>query len=97
MKKPYQVEQKNGKTYRFYIEEDLLFRRTPPPRKLNSGEWVVLGCIVSEPCRGLVDEKEQVIEAHCECCSGERETDSCWGIVVKNSEKAIRELIGEVI
>jgi hypothetical protein len=43
---------------------------------LASGAWVVLGCLVSDPCPH---------DEHCGDCSGWNETDSCWGIVVENS------------
>lgn len=46
--------------------------------KLASGEWVVLGCVVSEPCDH---------ESHCRACDGWTETDSLWGIVVPNAVK----------
>lgn len=47
--------------------------------KLNSGDWVVLGCIVTEPCPDTT---------HCTCCKGSHEVDSLWGIVIDNSHKA---------
>lgn len=41
--------------------------------KLSSGEWVVLGCIVTERCPSA---------QHCVCCAGAHEVDSVWGIVI---------------
>lgn len=61
-------------------------------QKLDSGEWVALGVIVSEPCAGI-DGENGTPQAHCECCSGRKETGSLWGIVVEASEKAIEELV----
>jgi hypothetical protein len=54
--------------------------------KLNSGEWVVLGCIVTEPCPA---------NEHCPCCSGSHEVDSLWGIVIDNSSKAAEAFVKE--
>ncbi len=45
--------------------------------KLESGEWVVLGCIVSER----------------KACGEYHETDSCWGFVVENDTRKAEELI----
>lgn len=82
----------NGRHYRFVLDEDHQTRGsygfdTPEETqaaedneivKLNSCEWVVLGCIVTEPCPS---------STHCTCCSGDHEVDSLWGIVIDNSNK----------
>lgn len=48
--------------------------------KLESGEWVALGCITTRPCPG-----ENETKRHCVACSGTEEIESVWGIVVENS------------
>lgn len=53
--------------------------------KVNSGEWVVIGIIVTRPCPG----------PHCESCSGRIETDSLWGIVVENTDAEIERFAAE--
>jgi len=59
--------------------------------KLDSGDWIVLGVIVEEPCTGIlpVDGKS----LHCECCSVSKETDSVWGVVVDNNPKAWEQFV----
>lgn len=52
--------------------------------KLNSGEWIAVGCIVTEPCPA---------PEHCPCCAQTHETDSLWGIVIENSVEAWEEQI----
>lgn len=47
--------------------------------KLQSGEWVALGCIVTKPCPG----------PHCEACGGTVEVASLWGIVLESTDAAI--------
>ena len=54
--------------------------------KLDAGEWVVLGCIVTEPCPA---------NEHCLCCSGSHEVDALWGIVIDNSHKAAEAFVKE--
>lgn len=65
--------------------------------KLNSDEWIVLGCIVEEPCGGMEDFNRIAADEgslkHCECCSGSKETDSLWGIVIENSTKAWEQYV----
>ncbi len=62
--------------------------------KLKSGEWVALGCITTRPCGGASHEghpDQRDSAAHCPCCSGTEELDSCWGIVVENSQAKAEE------
>jgi hypothetical protein len=95
-----------GKTYRFVYdtmhqtrgsygydtEEETKAAEDEEIEKLNSGEWVVLGCIVSVPCPGA--QKDSMSEAaHCTSCDGREELDSLWGIVVENSDKAVEEFV----
>ena len=56
--------------------------------KLDIGAWVVLGCIVTEPCPA---------NKHCPCCSGSHEVDSLWGIVIDNSHKAAEAFAKETL
>jgi len=64
--------------------------------KLDSGEWVALGCLVYDPCPG-VEPTRDMVDLHCPCCSGwtSSEVDSLWGIVIDNdpseAEKFVRE------
>lgn len=64
-------------------------------QKIESGEWVNLGAIVTAPCSGRPAHDGQA--AHCECCSGTRQVDSLWGIVVENDECAAQELVIEMM
>jgi hypothetical protein len=66
--------------------------------KLESGEWVALGCIVSERCGGfdsppvgLKDGDADHCRRHCRSCTGWDEVESLWGIVVENNESKAEE------
>jgi hypothetical protein len=57
--------------------------------KLNSGEWIVIGIVVSEPCTGILPVDGKAL--HCSCCKEHGsmvDGDSCWGIVIENDWKA---------
>ena len=54
--------------------------------KLESGEWIVLGCIVAEPCTRAHGE-------HCQDCNGWDETDSCWGIVIQDDYATVEAYV----
>lgn len=85
--------QHEGKRYRFVFDEmhetrgsygleteaETLKAENEELDKLQSGEWVALGCIVSEPCNRA---------SHCDSCSRWDEVDSVWGIVIENSHSA---------
>lgn len=58
--------------------------------KLESGEWVVLGCIVTTRCKGVTNRVRGKI-SHCSGCTGIGSEDSCWGIVVEN-DKDVAEI-----
>lgn len=60
--------------------------------KLDSGEWVVLGCIVTAPCEGGTGNSDEPA-SHCRACSGSVEVDSLWGIVVENDTRKIERVI----
>lgn len=66
---------------------------------LERGDWIVLGCIVEQPCEGVlpVDGDDDTLTVlHCECCHshGSRfEVDSLWGIIVENSTEAWEKFI----
>ena len=81
----------DGKHYRFVYDEDYRPESSGCPEfgeidlakeieKLDSGDWVALGCIVSKPCPG-----EAGTGRHCVACKGSHEVDSLWGIVIENS------------
>jgi hypothetical protein len=72
-------------SYAYDTEEATKAAEDEELEKLNSGEWVVLGCIVTKPCEGLSDDKGGHMPGHCEACSGTVEVDSLWGIVIENS------------
>lgn len=73
-------------------------------KKLDSGEWIVVGCIVTEPCTGLAFKHGDAYfgNLHCKCCmknGGMTEEDSLWGIVLNEEEqqhmkKSILGIIG---
>jgi len=50
--------------------------------KLERGEWIALGVIVSARCP---------VELHCKTCKGWNEIASCWGIVIENSTAKAEE------
>ena len=66
-------------SYAYDTEEETKAAEDEEIAKLESGEWVVLGVIVTEPCAG----------PHCAACAGRVETDSLWGIVIENSIQAV--------
>ena len=68
-------------SYAYDTEEETKAAENFEIEKLDSFEWVVLGMIEERPC--------------CECGQW-IEVDSLWGITVENSQKAIRELYGNV-
>lgn len=85
-----------GRHYRLVYDDDYQPESSGDPEfgekdlkeeieKLESGDLVVLGCIVTEPCPG-----EEHTGTHCKACSGTVTVDSIWGIVVENDvEKAV--------
>ena len=56
--------------------------------KLNNGEYVALGCIVTGPCPD---------EQHCSCCTGTKQTDSLWGMVSENDHEKAKQYAIESI
>lgn len=85
----YDEDHETRGSYSYDTEEETRAAEDEEIRKLNSGEWVVLGCIVTAPCSS---------KKHCEACPGRHEVDSLWGIVVDNSnreaERVAKELLG---
>ena len=67
-------------SYGYDTEEETKAAEDEELAKLRSGEWVALGCIVTEPCPSS-DSR------HCPCCAGTHEVDSLWGIVIENDIK----------
>lgn len=94
----YDEDHETKGSYAYDTEEETKAAEDEEIEKLNSGEWVVLGCIVTEPCKGVsctdgLDEHE-VIE-HCPCCRGRQEVDSLWGIVIENDTRKAEEYAKE--
>jgi hypothetical protein len=90
----------DGKHYRFVYDEDYRPESSGCPEfgeidlaneieKLDSGDWVALGCIVTAPC---LDESGH---HHCQSCTGRKEVDSLWGIVIENSAQEAEEFAKE--
>ena len=55
-------------SYAYETEEETRAAEDEEIAKLESGEWVVLGCIV---------------ETQCHHCGEWKERDACWGIVIE--------------
>ena len=72
-------------SYSYDTEEETKAAEDEEIEKLNSGEWVALGCIITRPCKG----------PHCEACEGKVEDDSLWGIVIENSRVKAEEYVKE--
>ena len=93
----YHIYKHDGKKYQFVHDDDYQTEGrysldTPEETlkaedyeraKLDSGEWVVLGCIVYGP-HGC----------NCSHCPG-TEIDSLWGIVIENSTEAVERFVRE--
>jgi hypothetical protein len=91
-------------SYAYDTEEETRAAEDEEIAKLQSGEWIVVGCIVTGPCRGLGDEtgnSQAATDAHCECCCGTREVASMWGTVIENDsakvEAYFREYFGNPV
>lgn len=79
-------------SYAYDTEEETKAAEDEEIAKLYSGEWVVLGCIVTAPCCGV----EQVGGVqHCEACTGTVEVDSLWGIVIENDTAKVEQFCKE--
>lgn len=72
-------------SYAYDTEEETKAAEDEEIRNLKSGKWVVLGCIVTEPCQS---------KEHCAGCSKMVETGSLWGIVVESSQP-IEQIVKE--
>jgi hypothetical protein len=74
-------------SYAYDTEEETRAAEENEISKLESGKWVVLGVMVYEK------------KPHCDTCQCQtdkwtyQETDSLWGIVIENSQKAIEEFV----
>lgn len=68
--------------YALDTEEETKAAEDEELSKLESGEWIALGVIVTIPCEGsgaLAGKR-----THCEACQGSVEDTSLWGIVIAN-------------
>ena len=94
----YHKLERNGKTYRlvydethetrgsfgYDTEDETKASEDNEFEKLESGKWIVLGCIVTAPCQST---------KHCDCCSGIETLDSLWGIVIENNTKTAEAFV----
>lgn len=70
-------------SYSYDTEEETKAAEDEEIRNLESGKWVVVGCIVTRPCPG----------PHCNACAGTVEEDSLWGIVCDSGEAQVKQTI----
>jgi len=76
-------------SYAYDTEEETRAAEEHELERLASGAWVVVGCIVTEPCDN---------DHHCSSCTGRVEVDSLWGMVIPDdvdkAERLIPDLMG---
>lgn len=73
----YDEDHQTRGSYSYETEAETRAAEDEEIANLESGKWVVLGCIVTEPCPG----------PHCKACGGTVDVDSVWGIVVDRNTK----------
>lgn len=84
-------------SYALDTEEAIQAAEDEEIEKLESGEWVVLGCIVTRSCKGETRSSMDGPEvSHCEACSGTVQVDSLWGSVIENSTEKAESYFKEV-
>lgn len=83
----YDEDHQTRGSYAYDTEEETRAAEDEEIANLESGRWVVVGCIVSQP-------HEQKCTVHCPAWE---ETDSLWGIVVKNDETTVRQTVLELM
>lgn len=74
-------------SYAYDTEEETRAAEDEEIAALESGRYIVIGIIVTEPCGSA---------QHCECCAGRHETDSLWGIVIEPDTRKIEAYAKEM-
>jgi hypothetical protein len=87
-----------GKHYTVVYDEDFDFADIDAEilKNLDSGVYVVLGCIVTARCPGVLPAGGQAL--HCDCCKEHDSTvttDSLWGIVIEPDIAKVEAFVKE--